>query len=361
MQRVLDLAVKGLYSTQPNPRVGCILVNSGEIVGEGFHRSAGGLHAEREALLQAGEAARGATAYVNLEPCCHQGRTPPCTDALINAGVTRVVAAIADPNPSVSGGGFEQLKMAGIDVESGLLAGAATWLNRGFLQRMRNNRPWVMLKSAATLDGRTAAFNGESKWITGEAARQQGQQLRAGCSAVITGIDTVLTDDPDMSVRLPDADRQPYRVVLDSRLRLPLEARIIGADQHLVVFTLSQDLNRIATLTEAGVEVIQQTDNGTGKLQLDQVLDELASWQCNEVLVEAGQTLSGAFLESGLVDELVLFYAGSLLGNQGKSMFQFNAPLLFADRLEFLVNTVEIVGSDIKITAVSAASKQALF
>ena len=360
MQRVIELAGKGLYSTHPNPRVGCILVNNGEIVGQGFHRSAGGLHAEREALNAAGEAARGATAYINMEPCCHQGRTPPCTDALIDAGITKVVAAMLDPNPRVEGGGFELLKMAGIDVEAGLMEQQATWMNRGFVKRMSHKAPWVVLKSAATLDGRTADFDGKSKWITGELARQQVQELRASCSAVVTGIETVLADDPQMTVRLEGVDRQPLRVVLDSQLRLPLEARILGADQQLVVFTLSQDNTKIAALTEAGAEIIQQQDSGTGRIDLQNMLTELARWECNEILVEAGQCLSGAFLESGLVDELTLFYAGSLLGDQGKSMFQFNAPLPFAERVEYRVNSVDMVGSDIKVTAVSDTSLKKL-
>ncbi|MEM7361236.1 MAG: bifunctional diaminohydroxyphosphoribosylaminopyrimidine deaminase/5-amino-6-(5-phosphoribosylamino)uracil reductase RibD [Pseudomonadota bacterium] len=356
MQRVFELAERGRFTTFPNPRVGCVLVKEGKIVGEGFHLKAGGLHAEREALKQAGEAARGATCYVNLEPCCHQGRTPPCIDGLIDAGVSKVIAAMPDPNPLVAGGGFDFLKQAGIDIESGLLQEQAIWLNRGFVKRMNQNRPWVVLKSAATLDGRTAAFDGESKWITGSEARQQVQHLRASCSAVITGIDTVLADDPQMTVRLPDAEHQPYRVVLDSQLRLPLEAQIIGIDQQLVVFTLSDDLTRIAALTEAGAEVIQQRDKGAGRLDLDLVLDELGKWQCNEVLVEAGQTLSGAFLGAGLVDQLELFYAGSLLGDQGKSMFQFDQALPFANRVAFQVNNTEMVGEDIRVQAVNSDS-----
>lgn len=356
MRRALALAEQGSCSTFPNPRVGCVLVNQGKIVGEGFHEVAGGLHAERKALRQAGGEARGATAYVNLEPCCHLGRTTPCTDALIDAGISKVVAAMYDPNPLVAGGGFDILKMAGIDVESGLLEQQARWLNRGFVKRMRQQRPWVILKSAATLDGRTAAFDGASKWITGEFARQQVQRLRAGCSAVISGIETVLADDPRLSVRLPEVTHQPLRVVLDSRLRLPLDARVIGSDQRLVVFTLSEDVAKITALTNAGVEVIQQADCGSGRLHLDQVLQELSRWQCNEVLLESGQTLSGAFLESGLVDELVLFYAGSVLGDQGKAMFQFNQALPFEKRVEYKVNDVELVGTDIKVTAVSQRS-----
>jgi len=360
MRRVLALAEMGLSTTQPNPRVGCVIVNGDEIVGEGYHHSAGGLHAEREALSQAGEKARGATVYVNMEPCCHQGRTPPCTDGLIDAGVSKVVAAMRDPNPLVEGGGFDALKGAGIDVVSGVLESEAIWLNRGFVQRMKKRKPWVILKSAATLDGRTADYDGQSKWITGSDARNQVQDLRANCSVVVTGIGTVLSDDPQMNVRLENATRQPLRVVLDSQLRIPLDAKIIGDDNNLLVFTRSQDMTKIAALAELGVEVIQQSGALDERLDLNQVLAELTNWQCNEVLIEAGQTLSGAFLATGLVDELVLFYAGSLLGDQGKSMFQFDQPLPFADRLEYRVQDVEMVGSDFKVTAISNHSVELL-
>lgn len=356
MQRVLELAALGINTTQPNPKVGCILVNDGMIVGQGFHESAGGLHAERKALEQAGDRARGATAYVSLEPCCHQGRTPPCTDGLIDAGIIRVVAAMGDPNPLVKGGGFDLLESAGVDTKVGVLEEQARWLNRGFVSRMKRRKPWVILKSAATLDGRTAAFDGQSKWITGSDARGQVQSLRALSSAVITGIGTVLADDPQLNVRSDGETRQPLRVVIDSKLQIPLAARIIGNDQKLVIFTLSNDLDKISALIELGVEVIQHADEGSGQLNLDRVLEDLAKWQCNEVLVEAGQTLSGAFLESGLVDELVLFYAGSLLGDQGKSMFQFNAPLAFENRVEYRVNDVKMIGGDIRVDAVSQDS-----
>lgn len=356
MQRVLELAAKGQTTTQPNPMVGCVIVNNGEIVGEGYHRIAGELHAERLALLEAGDKARGGTAYVNLEPCCHQGRTPPCTDGLIDAGIIRVVAAMRDPNPLVKGGGFELLNGVGIDVESGVLEEKARWLNRGFINRMAHKRPWVKLKSAATLDGRTAAFDGESKWITGIDSRQQVQHLRAACSAVVTGIGTVLADDPKMDVRLDNTQRQPLRVVLDSQLQIPLESKIIGADHQLMIITLSQDIDKISTLIENGVEVIQMEDPGTGHLDLSLVLEELAKWECNEILIEAGQTLSGAFVQAGLVDELVLFYAGSVLGDQGKGMFQFDAPLPFENRAEYRVNSADMIGGDICVKAVSTAS-----
>jgi len=362
MQKALDLAAQGKTTTQPNPMVGCVIVNNGEVVGEGFHYMAGELHAERVALKQAGDKARGGTAYVNLEPCCHQGRTPPCTDGLIDAGITRVVAAMRDPNPLVEGGGFELLTAAGIDFESGVLEEQARWLNRGFVSRMTRKRPWVVLKSAATLDGRTAAFDGESKWITSDAARHKVQQLRASSSAVLTGIGTVLADDPNMNVRLDNSERQPLRVVLDSKLKMPLDARIIGADQRLVIFTLSDDMDKTSALIEVGAEVIQlkATDPSRAKLDLHQVLNELAKWQCNEVLVEAGQTLSGAFIQADLVDELNLFYAGSVLGDQGKAMFKFDEPLAFQNKAEYRISGTEMIGADIHVSATNSDSLASL-
>ena len=367
MRRVLALAARGSTTTFPNPRVGCVLVNNGEIVGEGYHSVAGELHAEREALKQAGEAARGATAYINLEPCCHQGRTPPCTDGLIDAGVSKVVAAMHDPNPLVAGGGFEVLKMAGVEVESGLMKQQAAWLNRGFVKRMRYQRPWVTLKSAATLDGRTAAYDGQSKWITGDSARHQVQELRSSCSAIVTGIETILIDDPRMDVRLDSAAVQPIKVVLDSKLRIPLDSHIITSGGQLLVFTLSTDLSKIGALIELGAEVIQYDitdsdapESGEDGINLNKVLEELARWQCNEILVEAGQTLSGAFLQAGLVDELVLFYAGSLLGDQAKSMFKFNKPLPFSNKIEFRIDSVEMIGADIKVSAINQDSQDSL-
>ncbi len=365
MQRTLELAKQGQHTTQPNPMVGCVIVNDGEVVGEGFHHMAGELHAERVALQQAGEKARGATAYVNLEPCCHQGRTPPCTDALIDAGISRVVAAMRDPNPLVEGGGFELLTAAGVESESGVLEEEACWLNRGFVSRMTRKRPWVVLKSAATLDGRTAAYDGDSKWITSEPARHEVQKLRASCSAVLTGIGTVLADDPTMNVRLDNTERQPWRVVLDGDLKIPLDARIIGADERLVIFTHSDDLDKTSALIEAGAEVIQlkavsTQGSGASTLDLNLVLDELARWQCNEVLVEAGRTVSGAFVQADLVDELSLFYAGSVLGDQGKAMFKFDAPLAFPNKVEYRVSNTEMIGADIRVSAVNVASLASL-
>lgn len=357
METALALAAKGSATTQPNPRVGCIIVNDGEVVGQGFHHKAGELHAERLALAQAGESARGATAYVSLEPCCHQGRTPPCTDGLIDAGITRVVSAMGDPNPRVSGSGYEILSNAGIEVIRDVLKEQAVWLNRGFVSRMTRNRPWVRCKSAATLDGRTAAHDGKSKWITGPDARAEVQQLRSECSAILTGIGTVLADDPELNVRIDSGEvRQPMRVVLDSQLQTPLDSRIIGDDQKLLIFTMSDDLDKQAALIEQGAEIIQLDATQSGRLDLAIVLAELSKWECNEVLIEAGQTLSGSLLQQGLVDELALFYAGSLLGDQAKSMFEFDKPLEFEKRPDFTIRQTKMVGQDVRVDAVNQVS-----
>lgn len=356
MAKVLALAEQGRFSTHPNPRVGCILVNEGEVVGQGWHLSAGSLHAERIAIEQAGDKARGATAYVSMEPCCHQGRTPPCTDALINAGVVRVVAAMSDPNPLVSGGGFDLLAAAGIEVKSGVLAEESIWLNRGFANRMQSKRPWVIIKSAATLDGRIAAFDGDSKWITDAQSRENVQEIRAGVSAILTGIGTVLADDPQMNVRI-ESSRQPLRVVLDSKLRLPLNAKIIGNDGGLIVFTNSQDQQKIELLTQLGVEVVWVDKTEQGYLDLNAVLSHLEAWQCNEVLVEAGPKLCGQFMQQALVDEMVLFYAASIMGDHGAAMFKFDNPLAFSAKKEFRIVDVEMLDKDFKVTVVSPESR----
>lgn len=360
MQRALSLAEHGLSTTHPNPRVGCVIVQQGEVVGEGFHRIAGDPHAEVNALKVAGEAAKNADVYVTLEPCCHHGKTPPCTDALINAGVRRVVVAMRDPNPLVEGGGFARLINHGIQVEYGLLEEQARWLNRGFISRMVRQRPWIIAKTAATLDGRTAAHDGESKWITGESARHQVQLIRSQVSAVITGIGTVLADDPSLNVRLSSTARQPYRVVLDSQLRIPLSAQIFGTDEQLLIFTSSNDSAKIAAVTAAGANVITVSENQSGQLDLEQVLIELANWQCNEVLLEAGQCLTGAFVRAGWVDELRLFYAPSILGEHGKAMYQFDSPLNFVDRSQFDLREVGKVGNDIHVSLVNPLSQNAV-
>ncbi len=358
MSRVLELAAQGEATTHPNPMVGCVIVADQQVVAGGFHKQAGEPHAERNALAQAGELARGATAYINLEPCCHQGRTPPCTDALIDSGVSRVVAAMADPNPLVAGGGFELLTAAGIEVISGVMESQARWLNRGFVTRMTTGKPWVSLKSAATLDGRTAAFNGESKWITGDAARAEVQHLRAKASAVITGIGTVLADDPSMNVRLDGTERQPTRFIIDANLNLPLDAKVIGNDSNCVVVTshqtAEQHTEKLIALDDLGVEVLR-IDNlpDSTRLDLNRLLLELGEWQFNHVMVEAGATLAGGFIEADLVDELALFYAGSIMGDEGKAMFDFGSPISFQERREFTVRDVKMVDRDVFVSAFS--------
>lgn len=330
MARALELARRGLYSTDPNPRVGCLVVAHGEVVGEGWHLRAGEPHAEIHALRAAGERARGATIYVTLEPCSHQGRTPPCAEALIDAGVARVVVAAGDANPRVSGSGIARLRAAGIDVVEGVLAEQAAALNAGFLKRMGGGRPLIRLKVAISLDGRTAMASGESQWITGRAARSDVQRLRARSSAILTGIGTVMADNPSLNVRTgemgdlgqaAEPSRQPLRLVLDSRLRIGTNARIIGQDGRCVVVSglaVAGDHHRIGALMEAGARV--HSIESPNRPDLEQVLDWLAGSDCNEVLVEAGPTLAGEFISRRLVDELWLYQASTLLGSRARPM-----------------------------------------
>jgi len=305
MAHALRLAELGLCTTSPNPRVGCVLVKDGKLVSEGWHERAGEPHAEVHALRAAGGAARGATAYVTLEPCSHHGRTPPCADALIAAGVSRVVAAMQDPNPLVAGQGLQRLRAAGIAVECGLMETAARELNPGFVARMSRGTPWVRSKIAASLDGHTALANGSSKWITGEAARNDVQHWRARSCAVLSGIGTVLADDPQLNVRIAGS-RQPLRVILDSRLRMPTTARILQGGA--LVYTATQDAEKAALLQRAGAEVVA-LPGANEQVDLPAVLRDLARRGINEVLLEAGRTLNGAMLKAGLVDELVLYLA----------------------------------------------------
>src|SRR5512135_2431955 len=292
MARALCLAERGLYTTAPNPRVGCVLVKDGKIIGEGWHERAGEPHAEVHALRAAGGAARGATAYVTLEPCSHHGRTPPCADALIAAGVSRVVSAMQDPNPLVAGQGLQKLSDAGIEVECGLMEAAARELNIGFVSRMTRGMPWVRSKIAASLDGRTALANGTSKWITGEAARRDVQHWRARSCAILTGIGTVLADDPQLNVRSMESARQPLRAVVDNGLRIPPAARLLQ-QPGAVIYTATQDAQKIAALEKSGARVAVLADAG-GQVDLSAVLRDLAERGCNEVLVEAGSKLNGA-------------------------------------------------------------------
>ncbi len=361
MTRAIRLARLGLYSTHPNPRVGCVLVRDGEIVGEGWHRRAGGAHAEREALAIAGERAQGATAYVSLEPCCHHGRTPPCSEALIDARVSRVVAAMQDPNPLVAGKGLEQLRQAGIAVESGLLEDQALALNPGFVKRMRHGLPYVRCKLAMSLDGRTAMASGESQWITGEAARADVQRLRARSEAIVTGVETVLADDPSMNVRLSaeelpglhadDPVLQPLRVVLDSKLRMPLTARMLSLPGQTLILHVAAAAEQSQRLLEAGAHVRLMPENH-GRVDLEQAFRQLAGQEINEVLLETGPTLAGAALEAGLVDELIIYMAPHIMGDQARGLFVLPGLERMQDRIGLDIRDIRAVGKDWRITAV---------
>jgi diaminohydroxyphosphoribosylaminopyrimidine deaminase / 5-amino-6-(5-phosphoribosylamino)uracil reductase len=319
MARALELAERGLTTTHPNPRVGCVIARDGKIIGEGWHERAGEAHAEVMALAAAGAAAAGASAYVTLEPCSHFGRTPPCADALVRARLARVVFAMEDPNPRVGGEGATRLRQAGIQVEAGLLAREAEELNAGFLSRMRRGRPWVRIKLAMSLDGRTALASGLSRWITGEAARADVHKWRARSDAILTGIGTVLADDPRLDARSAADRDQPLRVILDSRLRTPATARILARPGAALLFSAHDEPVRRSALEEHGAKVEQL--NGSAP-NLEQVLKRLAELEINEVMVEAGPTLAGAVLQGGYADELLLYIAPVLLGPQARALVQ---------------------------------------
>jgi len=350
MARALKLAARGLFTTDPNPRVGCVIAKENTVVGEGWHVRAGEPHAEVIALAQAGERARDADVYVTLEPCNHHGRTPPCTEPLLRAGVRRVVCAMQDPNPLTDGKGIARLRAAGVDVQVGLLEAQAQALNPGFISRLRRGRPFVRVKIGASLDGRIAMASGESRWITGSAARDDVQRLRARSSAIVTGIGTVLSDDPALTVRVWDIGRQPLRVVLDSRLRMSPRARILRPPGRTLIATASTDVERAQALTAAGAE-IAYLPGIDGRTDPAQLLKFLAKFDLNEVLIEAGAGVSGAFLAAGLVDELVVYLAPMLLGDAGRGMFHLPALQALADRYELQVTDARAVGNDWRITA----------
>lgn len=359
MSRALELAARGLYTTEPNPRVGCVLVHGEQVVGEGWHVQAGEGHAEVNALAQAGERARGATAYVTLEPCSHFGKTPPCADALIKAGVSRVVAAMQDPNPQVAGNGLQRLRDAGIEVTCGLLEEQARELNPGFIKRMQQGLPWVRVKLAMSLDGRTAMASGESKWITGPAARADVQRLRARSGAVISGADSVLLDDSALTVRASElglsadeaaaaVQRQPLRVLIDSLRRVPLEQRLFReAGPTLVISTSAEQAAE--SYQSIGSELLALPGDD-GKVDLVTVLRNLAERGCNEVLVEAGAGLSGAFWRAGLVDELIVYMAPRLLGSQARPLMQLPFESM-SEAMDIAVTDMRAIGQDWRITA----------
>jgi len=352
MARAVQLARRGRYTADPNPRVGCVIVQDEKIVGEGWHERAGGPHAEVVALRDAGAAARGATAYITLEPCCHHGRTPPCTDALLEAGIARVVMASRDPNPAVAGEGERRLVAAGIAVDAGILDGEARALNVGYMQRRQSGRPYVRSKIAASLDGRTALANGVSQWITGAAARADVQRLRARSSAIMTGAGTVVSDDPSLNVRSEDLGDvlQPLRVIVDSGLRTPPDARTLSLSGDVTVFTVAGDAAKHAPLETAGarIEVVGTMPNG--RVDLDAALRRLGELEINEVLVEAGTRLNGALLQAGLIDELVVYMAGSILGRHARGMFDIQELTDMDARVEFDLVDVRRVGDDLRLT-----------
>jgi len=349
MAQALQLAEKGLYTTTPNPRVGCVIVKDGTVIGSGWHEKAGGPHAEVHALRAAGEAARGATAYVTLEPCSHFGRTPPCADALIAAGVARVVAAMADPNPQVAGNGIAKLSAAGIETVAGLMAQEARELNIGFVARMTRGRPWLRLKVAMSLDGKTALNNGVSQWITGPEARRDAHAWRARSCAILTGIGTVRDDDPSLTVREVATPRQPLPVVLDGWLELRPAARVLDGGKALVFSSVSDEA-RTAALAARGAETICLPD-GTGKVDLHGMLTELGRRGINEVLVEAGARLNGALIQAGCVDELLIYQAPLLFGDKARGMAALPELTDLTGRRELEIFDSRRVGRDMRLRA----------
>ena len=375
MAEALRLARKGVFTTHPNPRVGCVLVKGDLVVGQGWHRKAGGPHAEVHAIKQAGELAKGACAYVTLEPCSHFGKTPPCAEALINAGVTRVVAAVEDPNPEVAGKGLALLQANGIEVKVNVLADEASALNKGFMKRMELGLPWVSIKMAMSLDGRTAMASGESQWITGPQARADVQRLRAESSAVVTGIGTLLHDDAALTVRAEQFDarhcaenisvvaggdldgvsldeitqNQPLRVIIDSKARMPANSRILDTESP-ILWVISEGLtldSQQRSITDLPfVEVLSLPKLSSAEF-LQRVLERLATLGCNEVLIEAGSKLAGSFVEAGLWDELVIYMAPKLLGSSARALLDLPIDKMLNAKSVSLID-LRLFGDDIR-------------
>ncbi len=362
MARALQLARKGWYSTHPNPRVGCVLVKHDKVIGEGYHRKAGELHAERIALANTSQSPKDATAYVTLEPCCHHGKTPPCTESLIEAGIRRVVIAMQDPNPLVAGKGIATLEAAGIQVHCGLLGEQAKALNPGFIKRMQSNIPFVRCKMASSLDGRTAMASGESVWISSKQSRRNVQFLRAASSAVMTGVGTVLADNPSMNVRLAAEDLsldndlpvlQPLRVILDAELQTPVSATILNSPGDVILFCQSGAMVKATQYNQQNVSVFAVDTVENGFLNLQQVLERLAQMQINEVLLETGATLAGAMLKDGLVDEIVIYQASHLMGDSARGLFHLPGIENMADRISLMVTDSRRMGEDCRITLIA--------
>jgi diaminohydroxyphosphoribosylaminopyrimidine deaminase/5-amino-6-(5-phosphoribosylamino)uracil reductase len=350
MARALRLAVRGLRTCAPNPVVGCVLVKGDKVIGEGFHARAGEAHAEIHALRAAGAAARGATAYTTLEPCSHRGRTPPCVNALIEAGVARIVAATRDLNPRVNGVGLERLHAAGIEVEEGLFEAEARRLNRGFFSRFERGRPWLTLKLAASLDGKSALGDGTSRWITGPIARAAAHRARARAGAVLTGVGTVLADDPALTARLPGVSRQPLRVIFDSRLRTPPTARLFTGNGGAVhIFCLKTDPDRHKALEAAGAVLHTVGADSDGRLEPGKVLRELAALEVNEVYAECGPRLSGALIAGGWVDELELFLGPHFLGSGARPFAMLGDMPVIPDPPAWRTVSAQRAGRDARI------------
>ena len=352
MARAIALTERGRDTATPNPSVGCVIAKGGKVIAEGWHEKAGGPHAEVRALKDMSESAEGATVYVSLEPCAHHGRTPPCVDALIAAKVGRVVAALQDPNPQVNGAGAAKLRDAGIQVDFGLMQDEAEEAHIGFLTRMRTGRPWMRIKMAQSLDGRIALANGESRWITGEPARRDVHALRARSCAILTGIGTVLRDNPDLTVRYVDCKRQPRRVLIDSRLEVPLDSKILKGEPP-IIFKVTGDAKRRKALKDIGVEVLQAPEDRFkgGKSDLAAIARELGTRGFNEVMVETGGKLSGSLLAAGVIDELVLYYAPKILGDKAQGMFDLPEMTRLEQALVPRITDVRMVGEDVRVVA----------
>jgi len=363
MQRALRLAANGLYTTEPNPRVGCVLTKGNKVIAQGYHRKAGEPHAERVALANASESPSGTTAYVTLEPCCHFGKTPPCTEGLIEAGIARVIIAMQDPNPLVAGKGIKALEAAGMVVQCGLLGSQAEALNRGFIKRMQAGRPFVRCKLASSLDGRTAMANGESIWISSAASRRDVQFLRAESSAILTGLGTILSDDPSMNVRLDAAELsldpglsvlQPLRVILDARLQTPITAKIFSLPGEVLLFCAHDVVSQAVKYSHQNVTVSSvdcTSDAGGDRLNLEQVMQVLSDRQVNDILLETGATLAGSMLDAGLVDELIVYQAPHLMGDLARGLLHLPYINNMDERIGLEITDSRKIGADMRITA----------
>ena len=350
MAQAIRLAKRGLYTTDPNPRVGCVIVKDGKVIAEGWHEKAGEAHAEVNALKVAGDNAKGATVYVTLEPCCHQGKTPPCTDALIKAGVSRVVAAMQDPHDKVAGQGLNTLQQAAIETQVGLMQVQAEQLNPGFIKRMKTGRPYVRAKLAMSVDGRTAMASGESKWITSDAARADVQHWRARSSVIMTGVGTVLADDPSMTARVNGGEAATTRVVIDSNLSMPETAKMLSLPGNTIIMTTCEEEDEITRLQNAGAEIFDVPANHGG-VDLAAVLDELGKEEFNEVLLETGSTLNGAMLQAGLIDEMIIYMAPVLIGSEARPLFRLPGLDTMQQKINLEISDVRMFGKDMRIIA----------